>query len=79
MTDGSRLYTTEGSGANNFLVQASVMGGETSPILNRFTNVDLLEISPDHSQLLVVNLVGTGAGRSVLASTPSHGISPPYG
>ena len=59
VTDGSRLYTTEGSGANNFLVQASVMGGETSPILNPFTNVDLLEISPDHSQLLVVNFVGT--------------------
>jgi eukaryotic-like serine/threonine-protein kinase len=58
VTDGSRLYTTEGSGANN-IVQASVMGGETSPILNPFTNVDLLEISPDHSQLLVVNFVGT--------------------
>jgi Tol biopolymer transport system component len=59
VTDGSRLYTTENSGANIFLVQTSVMGGETSPILSPFTNVDLLEISPDHSQLLVVDFAGT--------------------
>src|SRR5947207_4991647 len=43
-TDGSRLYFTETASANYFLMQASALGGESSPIQVPFPNVLLLEI-----------------------------------
>jgi len=58
-TDGSRLYFTENSGANFSLMQASVLGGDSSPIQSPFTNLGILDISADHTQLLVVNFVAT--------------------
>jgi len=58
LTDGSRLYIQENRGATQFLVQAAVTGGETSPIPTPFPAVVLLDISPDHSQLLVANWLG---------------------
>ena len=59
LTDGSRLYITETSGGSQLLVQASSVGGQTSAIPGPFTNVVLLDISPDHTQLLVAGLKGT--------------------
>jgi Tol biopolymer transport system component/DNA-binding winged helix-turn-helix (wHTH) protein len=60
LTEGSRLYIREWNGAGNFvLAQASVNGGETSLMSTPFTNIDIHDISPDHSQLLVASLVGT--------------------
>ena len=53
LTDGSRLYITETKGTSQFLVQASVAGGETSTIPTTFPDVSLVDISPDHSRLLV--------------------------
>jgi len=59
LTDGSRLYFTESKGAWSwFLVQASVTGGETSPISTPFPSILAMDISPDHSRLLVGNLLG---------------------
>src|SRR6266851_2643349 len=66
LTDGSRLYITESTGAkqlvragtNQFLVQGSVTGGDTSVIPTPFTNTAMFDISPDHSQLLVAAYVG---------------------
>lgn len=57
LTDGSRLYIEESRGTNNFLVQAAATGGETSPIPTPFPAISLLDISPDHSQLMVLNIV----------------------
>ena len=57
LTDGPRLYIRESKGPN-FLVQVAVTGGETSPIPTPFLDVGLMDISPDHSQLLVANYVG---------------------
>jgi len=57
LTDGSRLYFGESKGPSQFLAQAAVTGGETSPIPTPFPAVGLLDISPDHSQLLVGNFV----------------------
>ena len=54
LTDGSRLYIGEYKASTWFLVQAAVTGGETSPIQTPFSP-NLLDISPDHSQLLVTN------------------------
>jgi len=62
VTDGSRLYFGEG-GAAERIAQVSVSGGETLPIPTPFANVDLLDISPDHTQLLVISYVGTEANR----------------
>jgi len=59
LTDGSRLYVTETSGGNQLLVQASSVGGQTSAIPSSLNNVGLLDVSPDHTQLLVVSLRGT--------------------
>ena len=41
LTDGSRLYITETKRQSQFLVQASVAGGETSRIPTPFPNVNL--------------------------------------
>ena len=59
LTDGSRLYFIETNGARAFLAQASVIGGDTSVIATPFPNIGLMDISPDHSQLLARNLMGT--------------------
>jgi len=59
LTDGSRLYVTETSGGNQLLVQASSVGGQTSAIPSPLNNVGLLDVSPDHTQLLVASLRGT--------------------
>jgi serine/threonine protein kinase/Tol biopolymer transport system component len=74
LTDGSRLYITEGAGAkemestgtNQFLVQGSVTGGDTSVIPTPFTSVGMFDISPDHSQLLVADHVGNESETQVL-------------
>jgi serine/threonine protein kinase len=60
VTDGSRLYLGEG-GAGQRIAQVSVSGGETSPIPTPFANAVLLNISPDHTKLLVYSFVGTEA------------------
>jgi eukaryotic-like serine/threonine-protein kinase len=54
-TDGSRLYLTEVVGGKSHLVQVSASGGETSPVPNSFSNIALLDVAPDHSQLLVAD------------------------
>ena len=60
LTEGSRLYIREWNGAGNFvLAQASVNSGETSLIFTPFINIDIHDIYPDHSQLLVGSFAGT--------------------
>ncbi len=58
VTDGSRLYINE-QGATMHIVQVSTNGGDISPIVTPFPNVTALDISPDHTQLLVANPLGT--------------------
>jgi eukaryotic-like serine/threonine-protein kinase len=57
LTDGSRLYITETNGTTQFLVQASVAGGDTSTIDTPFSTLVTSDISPDHSRLLLSNIV----------------------
>ena len=59
LTDGARLYITETNGGSQPLVQASIAGGPTTPIQVPFTNIGLLDISPDHTQLLIESIEGT--------------------
>ncbi len=58
LTDGSRLYMNL-FGDNTVLAQVSMTGGETSVIPTPFSNTYVLDISPDHSQLLTFSKVGT--------------------
>ncbi len=61
LTDGSRLYATESGNADR-IVEVSTNGGETSPIPTPFVaNPVVNAISPDHSQLLVLDSVGSEA------------------
>ena len=55
---GQGYISEKATGPTRFLVQVAVTGGETSPIPTPFPAVGLLDISPDHSQFLVANLVG---------------------
>ncbi|HEY1263899.1 MAG TPA: protein kinase [Terriglobales bacterium] len=59
VTDGARLYLSELSGGHVGLVQLSANGGDTSEIPTPFLNVNVADISPDHSQLLVASFEGT--------------------
>ena len=62
LTDGSRLYISEGATVGNFkIVQASVLGGETSPLPTPFANVRPVAISADHTQILLFSFAGTEA------------------
>jgi eukaryotic-like serine/threonine-protein kinase len=53
LTDGARIYISEFFGAKHSLLQASVSGGETSPLPNSFSNPFLKALSPDNSRLLL--------------------------
>jgi len=52
-TDGARLYISEKKVADEFLVQGSATGGDTSVIATPFIGVTPTDISPDHSKLIV--------------------------
>ncbi len=69
VTDGSRLYMDEATDASR-IVQASAAGGETSPLPTPFANAHAIDISPDHTQLLVASSVGTANGISDLGLCP---------
>ena len=75
LTDGLRLYITEHKAGTWSLVQAAVTGGETSPIPTPFHAVRLLDISPDHSQLLVTNWFSDEFWALPLPSGPPRRIA----
>ncbi len=59
LTDGVRLYFGEYSAERLVLSQVSTTGGEVATISTPLPNVATLDITPDHSQLLVESFVGT--------------------
>jgi Tol biopolymer transport system component len=61
LTDGARIYFGELSAGRWGVFQVSTVGGEVAPISTPFLNVFPMDISPDHSQLLVTSFVGTEA------------------
>jgi eukaryotic-like serine/threonine-protein kinase len=58
VTDGTRLYFAEGIRGAVALAQVSTSGGETALVPTPFPNVDIWDIAPDHSQLLVSSASG---------------------
>jgi len=60
VTDGSRLYFAQLRPQGTVLAQVSVAGGDVSTIPTPLTNIYVLDISKDHSQLLVSTVPTTG-------------------
>jgi serine/threonine protein kinase/Tol biopolymer transport system component len=58
-TDGARIYFGELSAQSWVLSQVSTAGGEVATISTPFLNVGPMDISPDHSQILVYSFLGT--------------------
>jgi Tol biopolymer transport system component/DNA-binding winged helix-turn-helix (wHTH) protein len=77
-TDGVRLYFTEAanSGMRSTLNQVSASGGETSPVSTPFEqNIELGDVSPNHSDLLLQTFVA-GDAEMPLWILPALGGAP---
>jgi Tol biopolymer transport system component len=75
VTDGPRIYVQENIGGRYVVAQVSASGGDTVPVATDFPNLDLVNLSPDKSELLVesfsgVETEGTFWGLPVLGGTP---------
>ncbi len=60
-----RVYFTEGTGGSSALAQVSSAGGETAVIPTPVGALQLLDISPDRSTLLVADFTGAGTSASL--------------
>jgi Tol biopolymer transport system component len=58
-TDGVRIYFGEISAERFVLSQVATTGGEVAAVSTPLLNANAIDISPDHSQLLVGSFVGT--------------------
>jgi serine/threonine protein kinase len=61
VTDGARIYVIQLRPSGQVLAQVSATGGETSVIPTTIKNIEISDISPDHSQLLVTTFASTGS------------------
>jgi serine/threonine protein kinase len=75
LTDGPRLYVQENVDGRFVIGQVSASGGETIPMTTPFSNVSLMAISPDKSELLVGSFTGTESEQPIWA-LPVLGGSP---
>src|ERR1700680_975143 len=60
VTDGARIYVIELRPSGQVLAQVSATGGEPSVIPTTIKNIEISDISHDHSQLLVTTFASTG-------------------
>jgi Tol biopolymer transport system component/tRNA A-37 threonylcarbamoyl transferase component Bud32 len=58
LTDGSRVYFNEIASEGSPLMQVSASGGEAAVLTTPLESPALLDISPDHSELLVASPLG---------------------
>jgi eukaryotic-like serine/threonine-protein kinase len=75
LTDGPRLFLQENLNGRFVIAQVSASGGETVPISTPFANVDLLNISPDKSELLISSFTGAELDQQIW-TLPVLGGSP---
>jgi len=73
--DGTRLFLSEVGGAGGsgteMLAQVSVAGGETLQVQSSVPNPYLLDVSPDHGQLLVQSVLQGSSVDVPLWALPS--------
>jgi eukaryotic-like serine/threonine-protein kinase len=75
LTDGSRLYFQENVNGRFVVAQVSAAGGETVIVPTPFPNVNLDNISPDKSELVVGSFTGSEVDQPLWA-LPILGGSP---
>jgi serine/threonine protein kinase/Tol biopolymer transport system component len=70
VTDGTRVYFTEGTGRSSTLAQVSSAGGDTAIIPTPIGTWQILDISPDRSTLLVADYLTHPGGSASLWYVP---------
>ena len=73
-TDGVRLYFTEQAGSASWTAQVAIRGGELTRVPRPFPHFELLDVSPDGSNLLAGEFITYQPGP--LWSVPIPGGSP---
>jgi serine/threonine protein kinase/Tol biopolymer transport system component len=68
VTDGPRLYFGEMAGGRSVLSEVSAAGGEVVQIPTPFPNVDVLDVAPDRSELLVLSYAVTSPTLGAMGS-----------
>jgi len=76
LAEGSRVYVSENVGGYDLIAQVSAGGGEVVPIQTPFKGVDLLSISPDGAELLVLTDRQAGGTHHPLWKLPVLGGTP---
>ncbi|MBV8905224.1 MAG: serine/threonine-protein kinase, partial [Acidobacteriia bacterium] len=61
VTDGPRLYFAEGWASGSVMAQVSSAGGDTAVLSAPFSSPDVMDISPDKSELLAASAYTGGA------------------
>ncbi|MGA1987153.1 MAG: hypothetical protein ABSG72_12880 [Candidatus Sulfotelmatobacter sp.] len=65
LADDSQLFVTESPTANRVIAKVSLPGSDRSLVSSPFSNLQALDLSPDHSKLLVAPMQsGSSAGSS---------------
>ena len=75
LSDDSNLYVTEWPSSGRVLAKYSLPAASRSLIPSAFANVQALDISPDHSALLVAPIRG-GASNNQFWTLPVHSGTP---
>jgi Tol biopolymer transport system component/DNA-binding winged helix-turn-helix (wHTH) protein len=73
LTDGLRLYFTEGSQNHRALVQVAASGGETTVLANPLETPHLMDIAPNRSDLLIGSVTPSNPGLWILP-LPASGV-----
>src|SRR5580658_5156242 len=58
LADDSQLFVTESPAANRVIAKVSLPSSDRSLVASPFTNLQALDLSPDHSRLLVAPMQG---------------------
>ncbi len=73
LTDGLRLFFTEGSQNHRALVQVAASGGETTVLANPLGTPHLMDIAPNRSDLLIGSVTPSNQGLWIL-HLPASGV-----
>ena len=74
--DGARIYFSEAKGGQFRLQQVSAVGGESAPLETPLAGIDIYDISPDRSALLIASEVGGTQTETPLWQLPIPAGSP---
>ena len=79
VTDGSRLYFKMPTATGWTIAEVSAAGGETAPIASHFDEVELADISPNGSQLLLIGQYGQQTEPHIYVLPLPAGLPRPVG